>query len=1066
MPQAVNTMAEAVFRPDGTQVFGIDAELELKMQASRDVGFEQGLVSWVQAVVRKNPDKAAKVGGKPLKDFAFKDPEDIFASLKNGVALCHMMNAIEPGSVRKVDDREIGIVHMANIDMYLKACWKLGLPSGSLFLASDLFRGKSLSAVIQNLYAVAKLATERKDWGKRKMPPLPDNVKGGGQVKGGGGEAKGTIALPTKEDEERRIAASKPAKKWAPVTTAPDFGQNQAEVSAVCGSCQEAMPVGSKFCKSCGSKAILQDSGVALEELRKEHAVELEKVQGELESARKKLAAAAKSRDDKSLAADKLSQDVEAGVKREKDLKRKIEKLEAQNAELQSKYDAAVKRAAASAKAPMPAPEQKDTSKADVAKLEEKHRTEIDWLENQQEEALAKLGKGHEASLRKVEQEREAESKALAQKLAGEQDTSRDLRRKLQEATARIKELEREAKGVKAKYSAERKAREEWADRYHASIAHKRKTARLSVLRASMDESAGAAASVEPAAKATASSSDSAPDAAPATPDFEDDFVLVLSDEEKDAMKNLVAVLVSGEFKPMDSKHRSWTDICVRAQKAESGRREFATQIRRELKQAQTNTVSEQCFGVLLNICDAALTEVDAAANKELFTVKKLVRIVTGVYHETKPKPGSKAAQVFMFETPSMKAHNVWRDHDFWEFMFNDEIFRKYTQYFPDETEVDPDFVMALVCTYVLQMNSQWGLSTEFVSEFVRAILHSSTFALKDPDAVEKRLAPFVKSGGKQHGEDEPSEREAAAADDGVVAAATAAALLAVESQPKTRPRKAGGSKNKDSEAAGGGSGFLKSTLRGLSKKESKIEMPKGKVVKQGQLAKKGHARKNWKLRWFVLKTGALVYMEKATPNPNATPDIIGIVSLRKCFAAPSPSDRRPFTFVISSGADGVEYLLDADNVSNMHSWLDAIRGAIVEPLDAVERGVAAAQSEHKPAGNTSLMGAAVAGVSGLGVVSRAEPAREEAETKADAAEAAAAAAKSDSEQPARKQTSRANVVCHAIATDTFTGEARTELSVKKGDRVSILKKDNSGWWLGMCGDKKGWFPAEYVQEE
>ncbi len=45
--------------------------------------------------------------------------------------------------------------------MYLNACTKLGLEKSDLFLISDLYERKYLSAVLQNIIALAELVERR-----------------------------------------------------------------------------------------------------------------------------------------------------------------------------------------------------------------------------------------------------------------------------------------------------------------------------------------------------------------------------------------------------------------------------------------------------------------------------------------------------------------------------------------------------------------------------------------------------------------------------------------------------------------------------------------------------------------------------------------------------------------------------------------------------------------------------------------------------------------------------------------------------------------------------------------
>ena len=35
-----------------------------------------------------------------------------------------------------------------------------------------------------------------------------------------------------------------------------------------------------------------------------------------------------------------------------------------------------------------------------------------------------------------------------------------------------------------------------------------------------------------------------------------------------------------------------------------------------------------------------------------------------------------------------------------------------------------------------------------------------------------------------------------------------------------------------------------------------------------------------------------------------------------------------------------------------------------------------------------------------------------------------------------------------------------------KGSRLMILEKSGDGWWRGQYGNKGGWFPSNYTQEE
>jgi len=52
-----------------------------------------------------------------------------------------------------------------------------------------------------------------------------------------------------------------------------------------------------------------------------------------------------------------------------------------------------------------------------------------------------------------------------------------------------------------------------------------------------------------------------------------------------------------------------------------------------------------------------------------------------------------------------------------------------------------------------------------------------------------------------------------------------------------------------------------------------------------------------------------------------------------------------------------------------------------------------------------------------------------------------------------------------ATAAFDYTAQSPDELSFAAGDQITILKKDESGWWEGELNGMKGWIPANYMQE-
>jgi hypothetical protein len=46
-----------------------------------------------------------------------------------------------------------------------------------------------------------------------------------------------------------------------------------------------------------------------------------------------------------------------------------------------------------------------------------------------------------------------------------------------------------------------------------------------------------------------------------------------------------------------------------------------------------------------------------------------------------------------------------------------------------------------------------------------------------------------------------------------------------------------------------------------------------------------------------------------------------------------------------------------------------------------------------------------------------------------------------------------------------YTGRTEKELNLKKGQRIVVLEKMDSGWWSGEGDGKRGLFPGSYVKE-
>jgi hypothetical protein len=126
----------------GRLLFGIDAETALRRLETYDLALEMEIRAWVEGVL-----------GRRLQGDTFAD------ALHDGVALCQLANVLSPGAVPKINTKSTSAMFLTeNIRLFLAACWKLGVPSGSLFNVGDLFNGADMAAVLQTLLALGRIA--------------------------------------------------------------------------------------------------------------------------------------------------------------------------------------------------------------------------------------------------------------------------------------------------------------------------------------------------------------------------------------------------------------------------------------------------------------------------------------------------------------------------------------------------------------------------------------------------------------------------------------------------------------------------------------------------------------------------------------------------------------------------------------------------------------------------------------------------------------------------------------------------------------------------------------------
>ncbi|XP_076146001.1 calponin-1-like [Alosa pseudoharengus] len=121
--------------------FGMSAEVKSKLAGKYDPLKEEQLRLWIQEVTGR------RVG------------DNFMESLKDGVLLCELINKLQPGSVRKINNSATQNWHqLENIGNFVRAITEYGLKPHDIFEANDLFENTNYTQVQSTLITLAGVA--------------------------------------------------------------------------------------------------------------------------------------------------------------------------------------------------------------------------------------------------------------------------------------------------------------------------------------------------------------------------------------------------------------------------------------------------------------------------------------------------------------------------------------------------------------------------------------------------------------------------------------------------------------------------------------------------------------------------------------------------------------------------------------------------------------------------------------------------------------------------------------------------------------------------------------------
>lgn len=133
--------------------FAAEAQRKINSKYSEELAAE--CLEWIKDVT-----------GEPINTSGEMD--NFYEVLKDGVTLCNLANAIESGSVKKINTSKMAFKCMENISAFLECAKKFGVPPQETFQTVDLWERQNLNSVVICIQSLGRKAGK---YGKQSIGP-------------------------------------------------------------------------------------------------------------------------------------------------------------------------------------------------------------------------------------------------------------------------------------------------------------------------------------------------------------------------------------------------------------------------------------------------------------------------------------------------------------------------------------------------------------------------------------------------------------------------------------------------------------------------------------------------------------------------------------------------------------------------------------------------------------------------------------------------------------------------------------------------------------------------------
>jgi len=135
--------------------FGLSAEIKNKIASKYDLELERQAREWIEEVTGEQIFNHEEY---PWVDDVSTSSKNFHSLLKDGKILCRLMNIINPGAIKKINESSMAFKQMENISHFLEAIEKYGVKKVDLFQTVDLYEKQNLGLVVTCIHALGRMA--------------------------------------------------------------------------------------------------------------------------------------------------------------------------------------------------------------------------------------------------------------------------------------------------------------------------------------------------------------------------------------------------------------------------------------------------------------------------------------------------------------------------------------------------------------------------------------------------------------------------------------------------------------------------------------------------------------------------------------------------------------------------------------------------------------------------------------------------------------------------------------------------------------------------------------------